>query len=639
MHDSKRDFEEIMKKKSAATGGSVRNSRPSEDPSARFEWWLVASLGIVAFLAFIQTVPYQFVYDDDWQVLRNPWIRDWSHVRQFFTTDVWRFAAVGGVSNYYRPFHMVAHAIGHSLTGDNPQGYHLFSILLHCACTILVAFLGLRLSNNKWAGAAGGLIFALHPAHAESVAWIAAVTDPLCALFYFGALYWHLKGDETRRHQTSDILTALLFLCALFSKEMAFTFPIVAAWLDYCLGRKFRWPRYALLAGVFALYAVLRVNALSALFIKQLPIELNLHERSLSSVVLAAQYVTKVFFPYDLNAFHVFHPTMGVLDPQFVLGALVLLLYGAAAWWVRDDRKLLFLLGFVFLTLLPALNIEGVGENVFADRYVYIPSLGGALLIPLVAGRLWRARPAWISVSGPVIASISMALLLGAYICVLWNTTFMWRDTHTLYTETLQRSPEATAIAVNLAGYYFERGEYDAAEKWSLRATKLYAKSFVKLGNKMIPVYTSLGALCLQRNQPAKALEYFQAAYTLNPGDFDTLQSIGSTYAAIGDYDKAHRFYEAALAVNPHSEVTYNNLACVCLATKDYDQVIEYARKALEISPRYAEGYLNLAEAHAAKGMKSIARQEYLDARMLNPTLAPAIDELLKDLDAPPRMK
>lgn len=610
------------------------NRVPDKKRSVRFEWWLLASIGIVAFFAFAQSLPYQFVYDDEWQVLRNPWIRDWSHLGQFFSTDVWRFSGIAGISNYYRPLHMVAHAVGYSLTGVKPYGYHLLSILLHCACAMLVALFGVRLTGNKWAGAAGGLIFALHPAHAESVAWIAAVTDPLCAVFCFGALHMHLKDSRK-----AGIFAALLFLGALFSKEMAFTLPIAAVWLDYCLRHKFRWPRYALLAGIFGLYGVLRVNALSAFFVKQIPVALSLPDRFLSSTVLAARYVTKALFPYDLNAFHVFYPTTSIFAPEFMLSALALGLYVAVAWWLRADRKILFLFGFVLLTLLPALNIEGIGENVFADRYLYIPSLGACLLLPLAAQKLWRSRPSWVRVPGRPVAVAALGGLLFAHVLALRNTTFMWQDTPTLYMETMKRSPEATAIAANLAGYYFERGECDESEKWCLKATELYERSFIKLGNKMIPVYTCLAGISLKRSQPAKALEYFQAAYMLNPHDLDTLESIGSTCMMLEKYDKAREFYQAALAIDPHNEPTYNNLAYVDVLTKDYDKAIEYAQKALDIDPRSGDACMSLGDAYAAKGMKTSARQEYLDAEKLNPALAPAAEEALKALETPAHTK
>jgi hypothetical protein len=135
---------------------------------------------------------------------------------------------------------MMAHAIGYSISGLKPWGFHLISILLHCANTLLLTLFGYRLTRDRFVSAAGGLLFALHPIHAESVAWIAGVTDPLCALFYFAALYVSINDDPAKGLKTG-LLTSVLFLGALFSKEMAFTLPLVVVLLDVCFGRKLRW--------------------------------------------------------------------------------------------------------------------------------------------------------------------------------------------------------------------------------------------------------------------------------------------------------------------------------------------------------------------------------------------------------------
>ena len=200
-----------MGKKSREKKGRRDKAQVPASPEnpVRAEVWVLFLICLVAFLAYVRTLSFDFVYDDEFQVLRNPWIHDWSKVGKFFTTDVWAFARSGVTANYYRPFHMIAHAVGYSLSGLRPEGYHLINIMLHMISTLLVAWIALRLTKDKSVAVLGSLIFALHPIHTESVTWIAAVPDPLCAVFYLGALYLYIGDIEGRRSPWAMALLGL----------------------------------------------------------------------------------------------------------------------------------------------------------------------------------------------------------------------------------------------------------------------------------------------------------------------------------------------------------------------------------------------------------------------------------------------
>jgi Flp pilus assembly protein TadD len=600
--------------------------------SRRLPWWVIAALCLVAFLAFSQTLFYDFVFDDDTQVLRNPWIRDWSQVGNFFITDVWRFANES-TGNYYRPFHMLAHAASYSLSGLNPWGFHLFNILLHCANTLLIAFIGYRLTRDRLVSAAGGILFALHPIHVESVAWIAGITDPLCAVFYFGALYVYLNDDPAKTWKTG-LLTSLLFLGALFSKEMAFTLPLVIVLVDACLGRKLCWRQYALLAATFGIYAALRIHALSQFQIKQLSSNLSFHDHVLSLVALMGQYLAKAFIPFDISLAHVFNPTRSLGDPHYLLGILVILSLALAAWRLRSDRKVLFLVGFMPLALLPVMNISGIGTQVFSDRYLYIPTLGSCLLIPLIVLHVGKWTVVRVHVPWPKIA----AGLLGAYclffVFMLWKNTYIWRDNLTLYTETMKRSPDSPIIAGNLARYYFNKGQNKEAAYWLSRSQSNYDRSFIKDSKALATTYVRLSAVCLREGKFIEAQEYLEKAHKTNPRDFAVLQNLGTVYIAMKDYTQARKWYEASLSLNPRNEISYNNLSFIYLQQNEIDKAIEYARKALDIFPRFGDAHLNLARGYAAKGLFEQASESYRNARIHNPQLASTVDAELQALQA-----
>jgi tetratricopeptide (TPR) repeat protein len=604
-----------------------------KDLQTNLQWWLLAGLCLVAFLAYAQSLSFGFVYDDETQVLRNPWIRDWSQVGKFFFTDVWRFATEER-SNYYRPFHMLVHAAGYTLSGLKPYGYHLINVLLHCANTLLLVLFGYRLTRNKPASVAGGFLFALHPVHAESVAWIAGVTDPLCAVFYFGVLYLYLNDDPSESRKTT-FLMSLLFMGALFSKEMAFTLPLVIVWLDLCLGRKLQWRRYSVLVVTFGIYAVLRVHALSYFQIEQVTINLGLGDRLLSSTTLMGQYLAKTFVPFGIVAFHVFHPTTNVLDPRFIFSLSVILAFAFGAWACRKDRRIPFLFGFIPIALIPVMNLNGVGENVFADRYLYIPSLGSCLLIPLLVQKILQWRSTGFGALEQKVAATLVGGVSLYFAFMLWTTIPMWRNNLILYTETLKRSPDSANIAANLARYYFEKGQIKEAAYWVTRTQELWEHAFIKNARGLCRNYVRFSSISLKEGRISEGFEYLKKAYEVDPNDPTVLQNLGTVCIAMKDYVQARHWCEAALKINPRNEVSYNNLAFILLQEKENDQAIENARKALDIFPDYADAHLNLARGYAAEGLIPQALEEYSKAKLVNPLLQPAVDQEIQTLPRP----
>ena len=607
--------------------------RPGTSAAVRLSAWLLLIVVLVGTAAFIRTLPYQFVYDDTSQIVDNTWIRSWSNVGQFFTNDVWAFTGRIVRSNYYRPLQMISYTAAYSIGGPTPAAFHLCNILLHALCCLWVVLIGYRLTENKWIGITAGLFFALHPIHTESVAWIAGIVDPLCAAFYFGALYFYFESVRHPDHIKGFLLSVGFFAGALFSKEMAFTFPLVAIWLDWCLFRKLRWSRYAVFAGVFGLYSIMRVAALGAFTVHQLPAELGPYSQVLSTVVLLAQYLIKMFVPHGMSAFHVFQPTTSPLEPRFLLSLIFLAGLGVTVWKLRRHRTALFLCGFCFLTITPVLNITGIGENVFADRYMYLPSLGSCMLIALAFERLSRflsSRPGWRA--GARHSSVAVALCLAVFAWMTWRETAAWHDNLTLYHETMKRSPKAALIAHNLASYYYDRDDLPRAEEWENKALAGWQQSFAKSRNGLAEIYSGFGGVRFKQGRIDEAQDLYLKAYREAPVNDELLQNIGIFYIGVREYQKALEFLESAVRLNPNRDVAFSNLAGIYAMNGKWDQAIANARKALAISPTLGDAWANLGYAYAGKGMKDEARQAYLTLKKVDPAKSAIAEDGLKAL-------
>ena len=625
-----------MSKKSKSRSDQKKPASP-RGPSAvaRLPIWIILVVVLVGACAFVRSLPYEFVYDDNSQIERNTWIRSWANAGRFFTTDVWAFTGQATRSNYYRPLQMIVYSAAYSVGGLAPFAYHLFNILLHALCCFWVVLIGYRLTENKWIGLAAGLLFALHPIHVESVTWIAAVVDPLCAAFYFGALYFYFQSSRRPDADRQFALSVIFFAGALFSKEMAFTFPVLAAWLDWCLERKLRWSRYAVFAGVFGFYAVLRMYALGAFTIKQHLTQLPLGNQIMSMVVLFAEYIAKMFVPYGISSFHVFQPVMSLSDPGFLLSAIFLAGLGALIWRLRRHRIALFLSGFCFLTITPVLNLTGIGENAFADRYIYIPSLGSCLLIAIAAESLrrfidsksWRwarQRP----------AMIGIALWIMVFAWMTWREVPVWRDNLTLYFETMKRSPNAALIAHNLASYYYDRDDLQQAEKWDAQALAGWQQSYAKNRTGLAEIYSGLGGIRFKQGRVEEARDFYLKANQEAPWSDELLQNIGIFFIGARDYQKALEFLQSAVKLNPHRQVAYSNIAGIYAMYGKWDQAIENARKALQINPAYGDAWTNLAYAYAGKGMKEEARQAFLTLKRVDPAKSKTAEDGLRELNS-----
>ena len=446
------------------------------------------------------TLPYLnilfngFVYDDDTQVMENPYIRSFQYLKEIFTTNVWSFTGVT-VSNYYRPMMTLGYLVCYKLFGMRAYGFHLVSLLLHVLVVCLVFVLTERLTGDRvWAFVAGAL-FALHPVHTESVAWIAAVTDLELTFFYlltFG-FFLAVARPGGRRSEPHAGRHGVTFLLALLSKEQAMTLPALATVYEHFYredrsetSTPQKLARYGLLWLVGVAYVLFRIHFLGALAPEEKLRQVTPQQIVLSAIALVGQYVWKLLWPVRLCAFYVFHPSTSPFDLRVLAGLLVLLALAALFFvcWRSRERNVRFasfgILWF-FATLAPVLNAHWVGYNVFTERYLYLPSVGVAWLVGLGASKLWsRAAPRPAQRRALVLAGVAVGGLFAARI-VIRNRD--WNNDIVLYTRTLELSPDADIILNALASVYWCEGAMDKAESVWKRALAVNPNNVDALNN------------------------------------------------------------------------------------------------------------------------------------------------------------
>ena len=550
---------------------------------------------LFAILVACATLPYLnilfngFVYDDDTQVVLNPYVRSFRYLKQVFTTNVWSFRGVGSITNYYRPMMTLGYLVCYRLFGMRAYGFHLVSLLLHVIIVCLVFVLAERLTRDRPAAFVAGVFFALHPIHTESVAWIAAVTDLELTFFYLLTFGLFLAMARPGGGRSEPMLAGMAgaFLLALLSKEQAMTLPALATVYEHCYradrsatSASQKLARYGPLWLLGLAYVLFRIHFFGALAPHESFIHLTSMQIALSAIALIGQYVGKLLWPVQLCAFYVFHASKSLFDFGVLAGLLVLLALAAlflVFWRSRDSNIRFASFGIVwfFATLAPVLNPRWLVANVFTERYLYLPSVGVAWVVGLGASRLWSraaSRPA--RRSALVLAGVALCVLC-AFRIVTRNRD--WNNDIVLYSRTLEHSPDAYLILNNLGTVYWQQGDLDNAESaW---------RRVLAVNPNHADVLNNLGLLASRRHRYGEAVGFFQRAIRARPNLGDPHLNLAETFMKMDEREPAEAQLRAAVALSPLSTRARNTLGQVLVETGRPDEAEEQFRASLRIEP------------------------------------------------------
>jgi Tfp pilus assembly protein PilF len=649
---------------SAQPGKTAQTPSPVHAPTAsRLKRALpVATLVAFAVLPYLNVLFNGFVYDDDSQVLKNPYVRSFGYLKEIFTTSVWSFKEVTDVTNYYRPMMTLGYLATYKLFGMQAYGFHLVSLLLNVLVVVLVFVLAERLTGDRLAAFVAGALFALHPVHTESVDWIAAVTDLEVTFFYLLTFWFFLAAAKPGGRRSGVQLAAMgsAFVLALLSKEQAMTLPALAAVYEHfyrgdreetSLTQKL--ARYGLLWLLALAYVLFRFRVFGGLAPHVNHPQLTLWPIGLSAVALVGQYVGKLVWPLQLCAFHVFQASQSFFDFRFLAGLLVLFALGAAfavCWRSRDSNVRFVSFGIVWFLalLLPVLNPHWVGANVFTERYLYLPSVGVMWLAGLGASKLWSraanqpARRQALVLAGVVIGGLFAARIV--------SRNRDWNNDVVLFAQTLEVSPGAYQILNDMGTVYWDQGALDQAEDAWKRSLAINPNNAVVMNN--------LGMVAAKRKQYTEAINLFQRAKELRPQSFDPYLNLGRVYRVMGNLGLAETELRKALALSPLDYRIRNELGQTLVSegrpneaeeqfrasnngqpnalAYDFLGMLEIRRNAMQAAERDFQAALSLAESdsnahfglgyiYKAAGRKTEALSEYQAGLAGDPNNAQAL--------------
>ena len=507
------------------------------------------------------------------------------------------------------------------LFGLRAYGFHLFSLLLHVLVVCLIFVLIERLTGDRvWAFVAGAL-FALHPVHTESVAWIAAVTDLEVTFFYLLTFGFFLAVARPGGRPSKALLAAMgvAFVLALLSKEQAMTLPALATVYEHFYREdrsetraSQKLARHGLLWLLGTAYVLYRIHILGALAPEGEMRQITPPQIVLSAIALVGQYVGKLLWPVRLCAFYVFRPSTSLFDLRVLAGLVVLLALAAlflVCWRSRERNVRFASFGIVwfFATLAPVLNAHLLAANVFTERYLYLPSVGVAWLVGFGASKLWcRAGPRPEQRRALLLAGVAVGGLCAARI-VIRNRD--WNNDIVLYTRTLELSPDADGILNDLASAYWFGGAMDKAESVWKRALAVNPNNADVLNN--------LGVLASRKKHYPQAAELFQRATKLKPDEPNPHLNLGETYLKMGLRDQAEPQLQAAVTLAPLNTRARNKLGQLLLEEGREDEAEEQFRASVRVEPN-ALAYDYLGAINIRRGALEEAERDFRAALSLD---------------------
>ncbi|HXW13002.1 MAG TPA: tetratricopeptide repeat protein [Terriglobia bacterium] len=563
-------------------------------------------LFLTTYVVFCGTLSNLFVHDDIPQVLENPYLRNVGLWTRIFTGSVWSFRGPAQRDNMYRPLQFITYWALYRLKGPDPFVFHLALLLLYAAAVWLVFRLACELLPNSLVAFVGAMLWALHPLHVETVAWISALPDLGAAFFYLFGFLLFVRAERSEDRQVGrHILAAAVFFPALFFKEMALTFPLLILVYWFFFPGKNSW-KSKVLYWVFFAVAVAGYLAIRIAVLGRFSESANLFHPSWRmgavAVGLLGQHTRLFFWPLHLSIFRSFDLAASLHSLWPVVALLILV----GALFLRKREPMLgFLVIWWAVTLLPCLDVRQVNLPV-ADRFSFLPSVGPCLALAYFALD-WLPRHVPRLKPTPVLVS-ALGLLM-----ILWTVQDVrsiarWHDNVMLWEQAYLTSPNS-ALAHMLRGVVLQQrdGKMDAAAQEYRLAIKLNLASERPLVGVTTDCYVLLGQVANIQGRMQEAVDDYNYAIKVAPGNGLAYKSLGIVYFPRGDYAQAKGYFEKAVALAPMDLESRFFLGTCYLKLGEPRLAASQFRAAREADSTYIQAFEAEARALEAAGDKAEA--------------------------------
>jgi Flp pilus assembly protein TadD len=560
------------------------------------------SLVLACLIAFEPLRRNDFIsYDDAMYVTDNP------SVNQGFTLQSIRWAFTTTHASNWHPLTWLSHMLDCRLFGLNPFFHHLINLLLHIANTLLLFWVLKKMTAALWQSAFVAALFALHPLHVESVAWVAERKDVLSSLLWMLTTIAYIRYTE-RPGPYRYSLIILLFALGLMAKPMLVTLPFILLLLDYWPIDRFQKSKaHRLLLEKLPLFALTAASSTVTYLVQkttgatEMVANLPLSYRVNNALVSYVSYIAKMFYPARLA---VLYPHKAVSLPlwQPIISILLLITVTAAIIYLAGRRQRYLVTGWFWYlgTLIPVIGLVQVGKQALADRYTYLPSIGLFIILAWSVPKLLAKFP----YRKVVLSTTALAALTALLICTRIQLSH-WRNTFTLCNRALAVTEQNSVMHYTLANALRTAGSIDEAITHYQKALQLEPNHSRTHGN--------LGFSLLLKDKLQQAVKHLQHAVQIDPAYINARYNLALTLSKLGSLDEAISHYHRVLQTDPDYPAALNGIAWILCTHPDQNKrnpnrAVELAKSAAQLTEYKNPDILDtLAKSYAEAGKFDMA--------------------------------
>lgn len=582
-------------------------------------------LFIVTLSVYWRITSHEFInYDDGLYVTEN------THVQAGLNREsiIWAFTT-GHAANWH-PLTWLSHMLDIDIYGLNPIGHHLTNLQFHILNSILLFLVFKMMTGAMWQSAFVSALFALHPMHVESVAWVSERKDVLSTFFWILSIWAYVRyvRQPDKKHY---LLLILFFILGLMSKPMLVTLPFVLLLLDFWPlsrfqltgeeNRPFSYKTLRILVlEKFPLFLLTAVSSVITFFVQQhgeaiksleaIPIVLRIANALFSYL----SYLGKAIWPHNLALIYPY-PSIFIIW-QIVLSAPVLICISLL--FIRTARSFPYLtIGWMWYlgTLVPVIGLVQVGSQSMADRYTYISFIGIFIIVAWGMADIfsrWRNQK--------ILLALLAGIVIASFIVCTCFQIQKWQNSIILFKHAINVTHNNS-----MAHYTFGQA---LDQQGRLEEAVLQYNKALQIKPEFAMAHNNLGAALSRQGKLKKAIYHFNEAVEIHPDYTQARNNLATVLLTQGRFEEALSHYREALRINSNDAYVHKNLANFLYSQGNTDEALEHYDKALVINPEDWDAHYKLGGILIKQEKINEALSHFAEVIRINPDYAPAYNEI-----------
>ncbi len=581
-------------------------------------------LAFITAIAFSRVVASDLLnWDDPAHITNNKFVTEftWSDpLHMFFEKDT--------ANHTYIPLTVFNFAILYKLFAKNAMVFHLSSLLTHILVVWMVFLVAMRFGLTSMGAMAAALLFALHPARVENVAWATAQKDLMYSLFYLISIYFYLGYLEGKNKVQFFVLALVAGFLSILAKPMALSLPWILWVVDWMRGRKIS---IASIVDKIPFFLVIEPIAWITYSQNSREINFDFMTGIMTWLWSASFYIKRFFWPFNLSPIYSMPEPVAITNAAYIVSWLILVATGVGLWFYRKNRWVIFAFIYFVLSIFFVWRLDARDISFVADRFLYLPALAACLAV----GRLWEFQYAKLNASKRKLfmnASFAAVVIL-AGLC--FYNLGMWKNGLTLWNNVINRSPEIAFGYNNRGMIYLGEGKNDEALADFEKALEVAKKGRIYQDDGKILIsagraqhyakaYYNMGILQAKQKKYEEALKYFNLAIYYDMGQAEYFNNRGATLIKLGHQNEAMGDYNAALVIDKENYEARLNRGLLNYKMSNKEEALKEFEMLTKSFSKQAEPFLQAGRIYYEKGDIDTALGLFLSASKAEPENAQA---------------